>query len=211
MKSKTISISCIGGSVGLAWEHSIIARQRKNKIYTTVALDEQIEKWSAEGSNLFEYLADLLSESSLEDELHIDYECLNESCVTVNGLDGWKKNYIIFCYGRNEEKQCSYGWFFDGLSENELKKIFINFKNINEIKDFILEIDKILTNLNDINFIQKELIKYGKLRKFHYYPDTLIELAEIFNINRNNNIYRELKKKVSKLYNKYFSKIPDLY
>ena len=211
--SEKISIYTEGGMVGGAWTHQIEVEKNNEEIKTTISLSEtEPETFTEKGGDLFSYLVELLSSNDLN--LHVGYELLVEtekgSSFFIEGLDGWKKNFILFCYGWDEDKQVSNGDFFENLEEKILQQIFSKLNNMDDVKNLAYEIENLNEEFSILRQLNMELIDLKLVEKSKYYfPYTLEKIANFFKFNSDNYIL-EYEKLINSIQSIFENKVNEL-
>ncbi len=138
--------------------------------YNGTSMNEEVE---IEGEDNFTNLIKAITNYDRESDgaFYIPYEGMKEN-FKISQLDNWKKNYLIFCLGGEEETYASYAKNFRSLSPIQLEKIFdgLNiFKFINLFEEIYELLEKKILN-QDINawfkfYQEEELYNFNKLKE----------------------------------------------
>ena len=151
----------------------IISEHKVNKSIITFSLNRNDtsmnEEVEIEGEDNFTNLIKAITNYDRESDgaFYIPFEGMKQN-LKISRLDNWKKNYLIFCLGGDEETYASYAKNFKSLGPIQLEKIFDNINIFNFISLY-----KEIFDLLEINISEEDVNAW-----FDYYHE-----EELYNFN----------------------------
>lgn len=152
--------------------------------YNGTSMNEEVE---IEGEDNFTNLIKAITNYDRESDgaFYIPYEGMKQN-LKISLLDNWKKNYLIFCLGGNEETYASYAKNFRSLSPIQLERIFDNINIFNFISLYkeIFDLLEINISEEDVNawfeyYHEEELYNFNNLKEkilnYEYANNQIIE------------------------------------